>query len=63
MKLEINSQISKHESKPVSIDSYTSKFLGNSGYYASVHGFHFSGMENEGFCLREANCDTHVEKM
>ena len=41
MKLEVNSQISKHELKPVFVGSYTSKVSENSGQYASVLGFHF----------------------
>ena len=41
MKLEVNSQISKHELKPVFIGSYTSKVSENSRYNASVLGFHF----------------------
>ena len=41
MKLEVNSQISKHELKPVFIISYKSKVSENSGYYNSVLGFHF----------------------
>ena len=41
MKLEVNSQISKHKSKPVSIGSYTSKVSENSRFYTSALGFHF----------------------
>ena len=63
MKLEVNSQISKHEVKPIFIGSYTAKVSKNSGYYASVLGFlYFSGTK-KGFCLREANCDTCDDKI
>jgi len=41
MKLEVISQTSKHELKPVFIGFCTSKVSGNGGYYASVLGFHF----------------------
>ena len=41
MKLEANSQISKHELKSVSIGSYISKVPENGGYYASILSFHF----------------------
>ena len=41
MKLDVNCQISKHELKPVFISSYVSKVSENSGYYASILGFHF----------------------
>jgi len=63
MKLEVNSQISKQELKPVFIGSYTSKVSGNSGYYAPVLSFQFFLTQNEGFCFREVNCDTHDKKM
>ena len=41
MKLEANSQISKHELKSVSIASYISKVPENGEYYASILSFHF----------------------
>ena len=40
MKLEVDSQISKHDLKPVFVGSYTSEVYENSGYYASVLGSH-----------------------
>ena len=41
MKMEVNSQTSKHELKPAFIGSYTSKVSEYSRYYASAFGFHF----------------------
>ena len=62
MKLEVNSQISKHELRPVFIGSCTSKVSENSGYYASVLGFHFfQGQRTRDFVLKK-QIVTHIMK-
>ena len=62
MKLEVNSQTSKHKLKPVFIGFYASNASGNSGYYASVHGFHvFLGQRTWNVAL-EKEIVTHMMK-
>ena len=52
LKQKINSQISKQESKPVFIGSCTSEVSANSGYYASLLGFHFFREKQLGILLK-----------
>ena len=66
IELEVNSQISKHQLKPVFVDSFTSKVSENTGCYASVLGFQFflglgrdSAKEKQIVTRVMTKCDTH----
>ena len=60
MKLEFNSQSSKHELKPVFIGSYTSKVSENSQYYASTLCSHFFLRHRMRDFVLEKQIVTHV---
>ena len=55
MLIETGGQFSRHELKPVSIGSFTSKVSENSGYYFSVLCFHFFWDTEQEMLL---HCDT-----
>ena len=48
-------QISEHKINCVFIGSSTYQVSENNGYYASVLGALFSGAQEAGFCMKEAN--------
>ena len=62
MKLEVISQISKHELKPVFISSYISKVSENNWYYASPLNFYFFLGNRMREAVLEKQIVTHVTK-